>query len=89
MTEFKCLTNLSRLEELKILGVPNFGDDDLRLLTALPSLKQLTLFDTRVSKDWPSIVRQFPALTNAVVTSLISTTPREHETLTWRRGPNR
>ena len=62
MTEFKCLTNLSRLEELKILNYANFGDDDLRLLTALPSLKQLTLFDTRESKDWPSIVRQFPAL---------------------------
>ena len=77
--EYASLTNLTQLDHLVIGAAPGFGDNELRQLKALPSLKRLELHDVGISDAWAGIVRPFPALTNAVVVR----SSRSSESVTW------
>jgi len=84
--QLQSLTNLVFLEELELQDFEVFGDDELRRLGKLPRLKSLTLYDTPVSENWTNIVRQFPALTNAVARSFEERKEQRWVRERWGKG---
>lgn len=66
-SSYALLTNLTKMEELLILGSKSFGDGELYELRSLPQLRRIILNQTSVSQDSLKFLPQFPSLTNAVI----------------------
>jgi hypothetical protein len=68
--EYRWLAYATNLEHLEIQNCSNFGDQQLRLITTLTTLKDLRLLGTSVTPDATNGVNRMHSLTNMLLRNL-------------------